>query len=285
MFVSLGGGLTESTDRDREEPFFVVVARDVSALVAEQRALRAAVERADALLRTMVPADIARRLIAGEQRIADVKLIGDTAFYITREPPGHMVEFCLAVFAAMREVSSVAGVDLKLRSAPHGPRHARSGSAPALELADRALTPLRSLSLSLAAPDSTRGVIATRKIAWDVYGDSVNLASRMESTGVPGRIQVSSATYERVRDMYEMEPRQVEAKGKGRIQARAPAEAEAARRGAHGTRGACPAQAYLVGRRRAREPEPELGPLSAPACPPAPSARSAAGPAAAAPEE
>eukprot|EP00741_Cyanophora_paradoxa_P022312 tig00021441_g21541.t1 len=169
--------------------------------------------------------------IAREQ----VKLIGDTAFYITREPPEQMVEFCLAVFAAMRifatmrEVSSVAGVDLKLRSAPHGPRLARSGSAPALELADRALTLSSSLSLSLAAPDSTRGVIATRKIAWDVYGDSVNLASRMESTGVPGRIQVSSATYERVRDMYEMEPRQVEAKGKGRIQARVPRGGGAAR--------------------------------------------------------
>eukprot|EP00741_Cyanophora_paradoxa_P022311 tig00021441_g21540.t1 len=79
--VSLGGGLTESTDREREEPFFVVVARDVSALVAEQRALRAAVERADALLRTMVPADIARRLIAGEQRIADLLDDATLAFF------------------------------------------------------------------------------------------------------------------------------------------------------------------------------------------------------------
>jgi len=45
------------------------------------------------------------------------------------------------------------------------------------------------------------GVIGKRKFAYDLWGDSINMASRMESTGVPGRIQISRSTYERVHDL------------------------------------------------------------------------------------
>jgi len=52
-----------------------------------------------------------------------------------------------------------------------------------------------------------------------VWGDTVNTASRLESHGVPGRIQVSRPTYERLRDRYEFEPRgEVDLKGKGRVE-------------------------------------------------------------------
>ena len=51
---------------------------------------------------------------------------------------------------------------------------------------------------------------------FDVWGDSVNVASRMESSGVPGRIQVSGATYAIVNDTYQFETRRsVQVKGKG----------------------------------------------------------------------
>ncbi|KAL9649878.1 hypothetical protein ABK040_011351 [Willaertia magna] len=59
------------------------------------------------------------------------------------------------------------------------------------------------------------GVLGTKKFAYDIFGDAVNTASRMESTGVPGRIQVSRATYERIHDLFEFEEKSVEAKGKG----------------------------------------------------------------------
>ncbi|EFC42124.1 predicted protein [Naegleria gruberi] len=64
------------------------------------------------------------------------------------------------------------------------------------------------------------GVIGIKKFAYDLWGDTINTASRMESTGVPGRIQISRTTYERVYDLgFEFDERQVEVKGKGRMQA------------------------------------------------------------------
>jgi adenylate cyclase len=60
------------------------------------------------------------------------------------------------------------------------------------------------------------GVIGTKKFIYDVWGDTVNLASRMESQGVPGRIQVSHAVMERLGDGFRCEPRGlIDIKGKG----------------------------------------------------------------------
>ncbi|EFC38208.1 membrane bound PAS domain-containing adenylate/guanylate cyclase [Naegleria gruberi] len=65
---------------------------------------------------------------------------------------------------------------------------------------------------------ATSGVIGKRKFAFDLWGDTVNTASRMESTSIAGRIQISRATYERVHDMYTYEERIVQVKGKGECQ-------------------------------------------------------------------
>src|SRR5438094_10634487 len=60
------------------------------------------------------------------------------------------------------------------------------------------------------------GVIGLRKFVLDIRGDSVNTASRMESHGVPGRIQLSDATYELIRDEFDCEPcGTIDVKGKG----------------------------------------------------------------------
>ena len=62
------------------------------------------------------------------------------------------------------------------------------------------------------------GVIGTKKFIYDLWGDTVNVASRMESSGEPGRIQVTQTTYERIRDRYKLEPRGVvNIKGKGEM--------------------------------------------------------------------
>jgi len=59
-------------------------------------------------------------------------------------------------------------------------------------------------------------VIGTRKFIYDVWGDTVNVASRMESTGLPGRIQVTTAVEERLRGGFLFEPRGLtEVRGKG----------------------------------------------------------------------
>jgi class 3 adenylate cyclase len=60
------------------------------------------------------------------------------------------------------------------------------------------------------------GVIGTKKFIYDVWGDTVNLASRMESLGVPGRVQVSEAVMERLRGTHVFEARGlIDVKGKG----------------------------------------------------------------------
>ncbi len=64
------------------------------------------------------------------------------------------------------------------------------------------------------------GVIGRHKFTYDLWGDTVNTASRMESHGLAGRIQVSEETHRRLRDRYEFEERgEIELKGKGRRRA------------------------------------------------------------------
>ena len=60
------------------------------------------------------------------------------------------------------------------------------------------------------------GVIGTKKFIYDVWGDTVNVASRMESLGVPGRVQVTPAVVERLAGRFEFESRGlIDVKGKG----------------------------------------------------------------------
>jgi class 3 adenylate cyclase len=62
------------------------------------------------------------------------------------------------------------------------------------------------------------GVIGIKKFIYDIWGDTVNTASRMESHGVPGCIQVTARTWERLRDRYRFERRgPIPVKGKGEI--------------------------------------------------------------------
>ncbi len=63
------------------------------------------------------------------------------------------------------------------------------------------------------------GIIGSRKFAYDLWGDTVNTASRMESSGIPGQIQVSASTCELIRDRFACQPRGViSVKGKGEME-------------------------------------------------------------------
>jgi len=63
------------------------------------------------------------------------------------------------------------------------------------------------------------GVIGLKKFIYDVWGDTVNMASRMESTGVPGRLQVSGETHDRLAKEFTFEHRGlVDVKGKGAVE-------------------------------------------------------------------
>jgi class 3 adenylate cyclase len=62
------------------------------------------------------------------------------------------------------------------------------------------------------------GIVGVKKFAYDIWGDTVNTASRMESSGAPGKINISSTTYKLVKDKFKCEHRgKIAAKGKGEI--------------------------------------------------------------------
>ena len=64
------------------------------------------------------------------------------------------------------------------------------------------------------------GVIGKRKFLYDLWGDAVNIASRMESHGLPGRIQITESTRRQLGDSFVLEPRgNIDVKGRGQIQA------------------------------------------------------------------
>ena len=102
------------------------------------------------------------------------------------------------------------------------PDHAAALARLALEMREAAAdlrdphgrsVPIR---IGISSGPVVAGVVGTRKFFYDVWGDAVNVAARMETTGVAGKIQVSQETYERLKDEFVLE-----ARGRSRSKARA----------------------------------------------------------------
>jgi adenylate cyclase len=71
------------------------------------------------------------------------------------------------------------------------------------------------IRMGIASGPMVGSVVGTRKFFYDVWGNAVNVASRMESTGVPGKIQVAEDAYERLKHRYVLEARgNIDVKGK-----------------------------------------------------------------------
>jgi adenylate cyclase len=76
-----------------------------------------------------------------------------------------------------------------------------------------------SFRMGISSGPVVGGVIGTHKFQYDIWGDTVNTAARMESHGVPGRIQISPVTYEIIREQFICESRgPIDVKGKGEME-------------------------------------------------------------------
>jgi len=190
----------------------------------------------------MLPASIADRLVSGPCTIAERFSTVTIMFtdivhftqYSSRVPPEELVAMLNEIFSAFDELVEKHGLE-KIKTI--GDAYMAAAGLPTLRddhaeaVADFALDMqqlMARLNISRAEPIHIRigihtgpvvaGVIGTKRFAYDLWGDAVNTASRMESHALPDTIQVSRATYERLRDRYELKRRGViEVKGKGEM--------------------------------------------------------------------
>lgn len=96
--------------------------------------------------------------------------------------------------------------------------HAHRAITAALEIRDYMLQDGNKFSIRIGVHSGqvVAGIVGVKKFAYDIWGDTVNTANRMESSGEPGKVNISSVTYEMVKDKFRCTHRgKIEAKGKG----------------------------------------------------------------------
>jgi adenylate cyclase len=198
-------------------------------------------QRSDDLLHNILPNEIAARLKDGNTMIADdfasasvlfADVVGFTPMSAGMSP-AELVGMLNDVFTRFDEFVAELGLE-KIKTvgdeymvAAGVPRsrsdHAHAIAELALRIQDHVATNQvnghrLSLRIGINSGPVTAGIIGTHKFAYDLWGDTVNTASRMESEGVPGSIQVSPATYELIKDAYVCETRgPIAVKGKAEM--------------------------------------------------------------------
>lgn len=197
-------------------------------------------DRAERLLLNVLPEEVANRLKSGQATIADsftevtvlfADIVGFTSL-AARVSPEELVTMLNQVFSIFDQLAEKHGLEkvktigdaYMVVSGLNGlhPNRPESAAAMALDM----MTALHKLSAELGIDLNVRvgidtgpvvaGVIGTKKFIYDLWGDTVNTASRMESQGIAGRIQVTQRFYECLLDKYKFEKRGViHVKGKG----------------------------------------------------------------------
>jgi len=199
--------------------------------------------RSEKLLLNILPKSIANRLKDNDMRIADsheavtvlfADIVGFTKMTASM-PPAELVDLLSQIFSRFDALADRHGLE-KIKTIGDG--YMVVGGAPvargdhaeviaklALEMQEELTTfnaqnnNTLKMRIGISSGPVVAGVIGTSKFAYDIWGDPVNLASRMESTSVPGAIQVSDVTYQLLKNKYQFESRgMVEIKGKGKVQ-------------------------------------------------------------------
>ena len=206
-------------------------------LIEEERA------RSDRLLLNILPQPIANRLKSGESRIVNIfdeasvifaDLVGFTTL-ATKIPPTALIHLLDQIFSAFDELADQRGME-KIKTIgdaymavagvpfPHYD-HAAAAARMALDMHvvlekfNRHSPSSLEMRIGICTGPVIAGVIGQKKFIYDLWGDTVNTASRMESHGLPGKTQVTATTYELLRDRFRFERRGfIEIKGKGKME-------------------------------------------------------------------
>jgi adenylate cyclase len=213
----------------------------VREIVRAEAAMELEYERSETLLANILPPSIADRLkdparnvIADKYDDASV-LFADIAGFTERAsdmPPEQLIRFLNRLYSDFDalvdkhglEKIKVSGDSYMVVSGVPQPRadHVEALASFALDMADAAgrLRDSRGnplpLRIGLASGPVVAGVVGSRRFFYDVWGDAVNVASRMESTDSVGRIQVPEDVYQRLRSDFVLQERGgVDVKGKG----------------------------------------------------------------------
>jgi class 3 adenylate cyclase len=209
---------------------------------AQRHELALEKDKSDRLLANMLPESVAARLREDPSALAEAfdevsvlfgDLVGFTNLAATM-PATELVQMLDGLFSRFDELAGRYGVEkvktigdsymvvggCPERSADHAERTAAMGLAMVAEL--RCFAAERGLPLELRVGMHTgpvvAGVIGTRRFSFDLWGDTVNTASRMEQHGVPGRVQISAAARVVLADRFAVEERgPVSVKGKGEM--------------------------------------------------------------------
>lgn len=196
------------------------------------------------LLLNVLPAPIANRLRGGEQGIADgfaevtvafADLVGFTALS-SEMPPADVVTLLNGLFTRFDVAASELGIE-KIKTVGDAymavcglpvpvPNHAERMVRMAIRMVhitrEHAMEHGVSMKLRVGINSGpvVAGVIGKSKYIYDLWGDTVNLASRMESGGIPDSVQVTRPVYEKLKDQFVFEARgEIEVKGKGHVEA------------------------------------------------------------------
>jgi guanylate cyclase len=207
------------------------------------RALRAEQEKAEALLVNVLPSSIAERLKGATQSIADhfesaSILFADVVDFTPlarRLAPAEVVGVLDQLFSrfdtlverhGLEKIKTIGDCYMAASGVPDpSPDHARKAALLALDMRDAVATSAiadqsgLALRIGINSGPVVAGVIGTKRFLYDLWGDAVNIASRMESNGTPGEIQIARATYELLKDEFVCRPRgTIDVKGKGEME-------------------------------------------------------------------
>ena len=213
-------------------------------LVTFARGRETAQARVEALLLNVLPAEVAERLQSDPNSIADhfdeaSILFADVVEFTplsSRLEAREVVQFLDRLFTSFDElvdrhdvekIKTIGDCYMAAAGVPsQRPDHAHALARLALDMRERAKDCLPEdadhdlrLRIGISSGPVVAGVIGRRRFLYDLWGDTVNMASRMESHGTPDCIQITRPTYELLREDFEIEPLgPVDVKGKGTVE-------------------------------------------------------------------